>query len=113
MSIKLEDFQNVTVGDMITLSDFQTQKEYNALSADFRIREVRDYKEPSGLFEHKAIICDYENKDGGEGEEQSIMVLLRNFVSIGEWDLMVYYLDQDGDISEYVESMLVEAEEEL
>jgi len=46
----LADFVGFRVGDIISLSDLQTQTEYNAMSVDFIIREVRTYSEPNSVF---------------------------------------------------------------
>jgi hypothetical protein len=100
--MELNDFAKLDIGDIITLSDIQTQKEYNSLQSDFIIKEVRRYNEPGGLFNHIGLICDYENKSGNENApDQTIMILVRNFKSINTWDIFVYYLDTDGDISNF------------
>ena len=114
MAVTINDFSQMSVGDIITLSDLQTQKEYDALSADFKVKEVRFYDEPNGLFNHIAVICNYENKDkGAEGQDQSIMVLARNFKTVNEFDIFVYYLDMEGEISGAAEHILNEDGQDL
>lgn len=88
------DFRGFGVGDIITLSDLQTQAEFNELHVDFVIKEARVYNEPNGLFAYTAYICDYPNE-----QEQTIMVLLRE--SGDAFDILVYYQDQEGDACDY------------
>lgn len=83
-------FENAKVGSIITLSDIQTQKEFNALTADFRIREIRKWKHE--LITYHGYLCDYDSKD--REEDQTIMVMVREMTDMS--DMLVYYLDQDG-----------------
>lgn len=106
------NFKGFSKGDIATLGDIQTQKEFGDLTADFRIIEVRTYREPGGFFHYTGYICEYQGK-GEEDEPQQIMILLRE---MGEmYDLFVYYMDQDGDVTEYsflIEEKAIEKEDE-
>lgn len=110
MSKTVNDFLGFGVGDMITLSDIQTQFEYDDLNADFKIQEVRRYHEPNDFFTYSAYLCKYK---GGE-KEKMVMVLVRQMGA--DYDLLVFYLDQDGDVSEYAIHLItgkeVKADEE-
>lgn len=107
--MNLQELQELGINDIITLKDLQTQKEYNALSADFRIREIRNYNDPNGRFNYIGLICDYENKT--DGDEQSIMVMVRNFPTLHNWDLFVYYLDNDGDVNDMIDFVTEDGED--
>jgi len=58
---KTADFAGFRVGDIITLSDLQTQTDYNKMSVDFPIREVRTYAEPNGIFKHYGYMVEAPN----------------------------------------------------
>lgn len=98
MTKPITDFKGFGKGDIATLSDIQTQKEFNELSSDFRVIEVRVYREPNNFFTYTGYICEYQGK-GEEDEPQQIMILLREMGD--DYDLLVYYKDQEGDITEY------------
>lgn len=98
MAKTAEELKGYKVGDIMTLSDLQTQMEFDQPSYDFTLIEVRNYKESGGMFEFIGYVV--ENPD-----EQKLMLLVR---TMGEdYDLMFYYLDQDGDIGDF-ESLLSE-----
>lgn len=105
---EVTNFKGFGKGDIATLSDIQTQKEFNELSSDFRIIEIRTYREPGGFFTYTGYICEYQGKDN-EDEPQQIMILLREMGD--DYDLFVYYMDQEGDIAEY-QDMITEKEVE-
>jgi hypothetical protein len=58
---KIADFAGFQVGDLVSLSDLQTQAEYNKLSVDFPIREVRTYSEPNGVFKYYGYVVEAPN----------------------------------------------------
>lgn len=91
----IENFLGFGEGDICTLSDLQTQKEFGEMSVDFAVKEVRTYKEPGGFFTYTGYICEYEPKDG---EPQTIMLLVRQMGA--DFDLLAYYLDKEGDAGE-------------
>lgn len=109
----VSNFKGFGKGDIATLSDIQTQKEFGDLTADFKIIEVRTYREPGDFFLYTGYICEYQGKNEDD-EPQQIMILLRQ---MGEdYDLLVYYMDQDGDVKEYghliTESQLEDEDDE-
>lgn len=101
------EFRNYKVGDIITLSDIQTQSEFDQMSVDFLIREVRTYKEPSGFFIYTGYIAEYQATD--DKEAQTIMLLLREFDE--DYDFRVFYMDTEGSSPEF-ESLFVEVDVE-
>jgi len=108
MTKPVTDFKGFGKGDIATLSDIQTQKEYKALNADFKIIEVRTYREPNDFFNYTGYICEYKADKDSEDEPQQIMILLREMGD--DYDLLVFYMDQDGDVTEY--DWLIEEKEE-
>ena len=76
MGKNVEDFLNFNVDDIITLSDIQTQIAYNMPSVDFKITEVRVYKEPQDAFIYTAYIAIYKPKKGSE-KEIMLLILLK------------------------------------
>jgi len=98
MGKPVKDFKSFRKGDIVTLSDIQTQKEFGELSSDFRIIEVRTYREPSDFFLYTGYVCEYQGTDEDK-DPQQIMVLLRQMND--DYDLFVYYMDQDGDVADF------------
>jgi hypothetical protein len=92
----VKDFLGYDVGDVITLSDIQTQVEYNALSADFIIQGIRIYRHPEGAFKYTAYIANYKH---GTEEERQIMLLIRQVGT--DFDMRVFYLNTDGISEQY------------
>jgi hypothetical protein len=83
---------NFGVGDIITLSDIQTQTEFKKLDVDFTIVETREYKHPEGIFCYTGYIAVYQASP--DAEQQQIMLVVRQ---VGDqYDLRVYYMDSDG-----------------
>lgn len=96
MSKAVDDFIGFGVGDIITLSDIQTQEEYNKTSVDFRIKEVRVYQKPMDAFTYTGYLAEYKpDKD----EEHQIMLFV---MQVGEdFELRVYFLDNDGPSEDF------------
>jgi hypothetical protein len=104
----VNDFLGYGTGDIITLSDIQTQKEFNKMEVDFKIIETREYKHPENVFVYTAYIATYQSSP--DEEEQQIMLLIRQ---VGDdFDLHVYFMDNDGP-SESFEDLFVEDEDDL
>jgi hypothetical protein len=96
------------VDDIITLSDIQTQKEFGKTSVDFRITGTRFYEHPGDVFKYTAYVASYQADP--ESEEQQIMLLIRQVGS--DFDIHVYYLDNEGP-SENFEELFSEEEDDL
>ena len=105
---EISEFLGYTVGDIITLSDFQTQKEYGKMSVDFTIIETRKYSHPEDVYTYTGYIASYQATP--DDEEQRIMLLIRKVGT--KFDLQVYYLDNDGP-SENFGDIFVEEEDDL
>ena len=97
------------VGDILTLSDIQTQKEFNELSMDFRIKEVRTYKEPNDIFTYTGYVLDYDPRDGED--PIPLMLIIRQMCD--DFDLMLYYLDQEGSMEDFKEHILKSDEQDF
>lgn len=83
---------NFGVGDIITLSDIQTQTEFKKLEVDFTIVETREYKHSEGVFCYTGYIAVYQASP--DADPQQIMLVVRQ---VGDqYDLRVYYMDSDG-----------------
>jgi len=92
MTKDLKDYLGYHIGDIITLSDIQTQEEYKKTEVDFIVTEVRTYKESSGFFIYTGYIASY--KPDPEHNHQ-IMLMIRN---IGDsFDLRVFFLNSEGN----------------
>jgi hypothetical protein len=99
---------NFGVGDIITLSDIQTQTEFKKLDVDFTIVETREYKHPEGVFCYTGYIAVYQASP--DAEQQQIMLVVRQ---VGDqYDLRVYYMDSDGP-ADIFEGLFVKEEDDL
>ena len=104
-----QEFLGFSVGDIITLSDIQTQMAYNKSKIDFKISEVRVYKEPQGGFTYTAYIAEYKPDD--EEEHQIMLIVLT--LGVGEiFELRLFYLDGDG-VSGDFEPLFMENDDDL
>jgi hypothetical protein len=105
---KISDVLNYGVGDILTLSDLQTQIEFKKLDVDFTIIEVRKYKHPEGVFCLTCYIASYQASP--EVDAQQIMLVVRQVG--GDFDLRVFYLDGDGP-SDNFGGVFIENDEDL
>jgi len=97
MSKSVTNFKGYRRGDVITLSDIQTQKEFGEMSVDFIIKNIRTYREPNGFLTYTAYICEYQGKD--DDEPNQIMIMVREVND--NYDLMFYFLEADGDVTQF------------
>jgi hypothetical protein len=95
---KIKNLLNYNVNDIITLSDLQTQKEFGKLDVDFSIKEVRKYVHPEGIFDYTGYIANYQVDE--KTEEQKILLLIRRIEN--DYDIRVYYLDNDGPSENFI-----------
>jgi len=79
------------VGDIVTLSDLQTQIEFNSLKVDFVIDAVRHYNEPSGVFKFTGYVVHAD----GKPDEPPYMILIKEVGNAH--DVFVYYLDSNHE----------------
>jgi hypothetical protein len=80
----IADFSGFVVGDLVTLSDMQTQEEYSKMTVDFPIREVRTYVEPNGVFTYIGYIVETP-------EKQQLLILVKTMGS--DFEIYVFYMD--------------------
>ena len=80
----LSDFIGFRVGDIIALSDLQTQTEFGKMSVDFPIKEVRKYTEPNGVFQYIGYLVDAPN-------DQELLIVVKTMGK--DFEIYVYYLD--------------------
>jgi len=86
----MDNLLNGQIGDIVSLSDFQTCAEFKSTSVDFRICRVREYNDPEDRFSIKA----YELE--GPNEDTPFMLVHKQVGS--DCDLFVYYLDTFGEL---------------
>ena len=98
------NYNEYDVGDIVTLSDIQTQKQYKETSVDFKIIEKRVYQEPNDLFTFISYLVE-------DPDELKLMLMIRQVED--EEDLRLYYLDQEEIAAEYVEAIITENGEDL
>lgn len=102
--MKFDNTLKYQKGDIITLSDIMTQQEFNDLSADFKIKEVRTYKEPTSSFTLTCYIADYQPKAAQEAK--TIMLMVKK---VGDdFELRVFYKDQEGATADYIDSIIID-----
>jgi len=94
----MKEFLGFSKGDIITLSDIQTQKDFNEMTVDFKIIETRIYREPKNFFVYTGYIFNYQSPDNDEPIK--MMILIRQ---VGDdSDVMVYFLDNEGSASDFI-----------
>ncbi|MDD5649803.1 MAG: hypothetical protein PHF86_05185 [Candidatus Nanoarchaeia archaeon] len=93
----IKEYLGFGKNDIVTLSDLQTQTEFNMLSVDFIITEVRTYKEPSSYFTYTCYFASYKPS---VGDEQTIMLMVRQIGA--NFDLRVFYMDSSGPSEDFV-----------
>lgn len=87
----VQELASYRVGDLITLSDLQTQIEASDLAKEFPITQVRKYRHPEGIFEHTGYLIDGP-------EDVTYMVLVK---TVGQnHEIYVYYIDTEGRLYE-------------
>lgn len=87
----VSEFLGFGVGDVVTLSDLQTQAQYNDTDIDFRIVGLRHYHEPNDCF---TLTC-YMLEDPGE-DDLPLMLVVKQVNDV--YDLFVYYLEEEGEL---------------
>ena len=84
------DFLGYRVGDILTLSDLQTQEEFGKLEVDYTIREIRTYKEPNGVFTYIGYSIVTSNN-------QTLLVLIK---TMGEaFEVYIFFQDTAAPVS--------------
>lgn len=86
----IEELIKGQIGDIVSLSDFQTCAEFKSTSVDFRIRGIRSYEDPENRFSLTA----YELE--GPNEDTPFMLVVKQVDDLH--DVFVYYLDISGEL---------------
>lgn len=94
MPKSVEELIDFNPGDIITLSDLQTQKDFDALETDFLIESTRLYEEPNGIYRIYAYVVKPEIE--GKEDEPPYMIAIK--VVGTDYDIYVYYLDTEGPV---------------
>jgi len=102
----IKDLLNHKKGDILSLSSLMVMEDHSKEEVDIIITEVRTYHEPNDAFNYTAYIGETEEED-----PTKYMLLVRQIDD--EYDLMLYYLDTDGDISESREILITEDGEDF
>lgn len=97
--IKLEDFTGFKVGGIVSLSSSQVIEDFNQISVDFEIKDVRHYYEPNGSLDYTGYLL-HSHLDA----ELMYMLLVRKVGN--DFDMLFYYLDTEGDVLEAGEVIL-------
>jgi len=82
MAKSINDFLRFGVGDVVTLSDLQTQETFNESSVDFMITETREYIEPNGVFKYTCYLMENNDSDG-------LMLIIREVGN--DFDMLICY----------------------
>jgi hypothetical protein len=82
----LRDFLGFNVNDLVTLSDLQTQTEYNMMTVDFAIKEVRSYVEPNGVFAYYGYMIEAPNAN-----RDHYLVLIKNIKDL--FEIYIFFKD--------------------
>lgn len=89
MNTKIQDLILCNVGDAITLSDFQTMSNADAISQEFIVKKARRYNAPDNVFSYTGLLVD-------GADDVSYMILIKTAGQ--EQEIYVYYLDTEGEL---------------
>jgi len=97
--LTVTDFSGFRKGGIVTLSTQQIIEDFNTLSVDFEIKDVREYNEPNGSLDYTGYLL-HTHLDA----DLMYMLMVRR---VGDdFDMLLYYLDIEGDVSEAGEVVL-------
>lgn len=99
--IELEDFIDLKKGDIVSLSTTQLISDFNELSVDFEIKDVRTYLEPNGALNYTGYLI-HSHLD----PDLMYMLMVRKVGN--DFDMILYYLDTEGDVTEAGQVVLTE-----
>jgi len=99
--LTVKDFSGFQIGGVVTLSTVQVIEDFNAMSVDFEIKDVRQYTEPNGSLDYTGYVL-HTHLDA----ELMYMLMVRRVGN--DFDMILYYLDIEGDVSEAGEIVLDE-----
>lgn len=97
--MEINDLLNHEKGDIITISDLQTiATTGNVDGLDLEISDVREYSMENDLFTYTGYIA--------ENEETTYMLMIRQVDT--EYDIILFYLDQEGNAEDYYDAVINE-----
>lgn len=103
MAKSIKDFLGYAVGDVVTLSDIQTQETFNSPTVDYAIKEIREYVEPNGVFKYTCYLIENSDSDG-------LMLLVRE---VGDdFDMLICYKVGEFVIDEMIAKTFLNPEKE-
>lgn len=103
---KVSKFLGHKKGDFISLSTDQTMEDHSELDLEMVIKDVRTYKEPNDTFRYTGYVCSPRGQ-----EDMTYMLIV--FQVDDEFELKLYYLNNEGDVEDARELLLSEDGEDL
>lgn len=100
--LTVDDFTGFKTGGIVSLSTAQIIEDFNAISVDFEIKDVRTYYEPNGSLNYTGYLL-HSHLDA----DLMYMLMVRRVGN--DFDMILYYLDIEGDVSEAAEIVLNES----
>lgn len=88
----VKDFLGFEVGDILKLSDLDTQTEFGESSVSFKIKERRKYEHDGIGFVFTGYVVQAPNK-----EQQDFMLMIKEVGNV--YDLLLFYMDGCGEIT--------------
>lgn len=92
MAEELSPLEGFSIGDTVQISDPITQEEFGAFQVDFRIVSVRTYADTQKGLKYLCYVL------AGDEEDEFFMLVVKETGCF--YDIMLYYLDNDGHINE-------------
>ena len=86
-----QDFNNLKIGDIIKLSDLQTQEDFGEFPVVFKVEDVRVYEYPE--INLKATCYIIKNPK----QKQDLMIMVKQIGDV--FELFSYYMDNQGNIN--------------
>lgn len=99
--ITINDFTEFKKGDIVSLSNYQIMVELNQISVDFELKDIREYTDPNGYAHYTGYLL-HTHLDA----YLMYMLMIRRVGS--DVDIILYYLDTEGDVSEAGQIVLSE-----
>jgi hypothetical protein len=99
--LTINDFTGFQKGGIVSLSTSQIMVDFNQLSVDFEIKDVREYTEPNGALHYTGYLLHSHLE-----ADLMYMLMVRRVGT--DFDMILYYLDTEGDVSEAGEIVLSE-----
>ncbi len=99
--LSIDKLKSLKVGDILSLSTMQIISDLDSISVDFDIKDIRKYNEPNGALNYTGFLI-HTTLDS----DLMYMLLVREIGN--DFDMLLYYLDTEGDVSQAGEIVLTE-----